>query len=163
MNRWLILVAIMFALTRGGPVLADEVEEDDYTIWAPDTVMEYAEQYGTIMIVDLENQHAYCCVNSEIIADADCVSGDLYNSPTPTGLYTIWYMVRGLDMMGAYHTEYAAFFNGDIALHDADAWRSEYGGTIYQGAGSHGCVNLPRWFAQIVYENSWIGTPVYVF
>ena len=137
--------------------------ETDAYYWVPDTVKEYAEWYGTIMVVDIANQHVYCCVDGEIIADADCVTGDLYNSPTPTGLYSVWYMVRGLYMMGAYYTEYAAFFNGEIALHDADAWRSEYGGTIYQGSGSHGCVNLPRWFAEIVYANTVIGTPVYVF
>ena len=140
-----------------------ETSEEDTYGWVPDVVSEYAMEYGTIVIVDIASQHVYMCVDGAVIADADCVSGDLYNSPTPTGLYSVWYMVRGLYMMGTYYTEYAAFFNGDIALHDADAWRSEYGGTIYQGGGSHGCINLPRWFAEIVYNNIWEGTPVYVF
>ena len=141
-----------------------EVPEEDYAYdWVPNVVSEYAREYGTIVVVDIASQHVYMCVDGAVIADADCVSGDLYNSPTPTGLYSIWYKVRGLYMMGTYYTEYAAFFNGDIALHDADAWRSEYGGYIYQGGGSHGCVNMPRWFAEIVYNNTWEGTPVYVF
>ena len=66
-----------------------EVEYYEDTVWMPDTVSEYASTYGTIMVVDLANQHAYCCVDGAIIADADCVSGDFYNSPTPTGLYSI--------------------------------------------------------------------------
>ena len=141
----------------------EALEADNAYDWVPDVVSEYAREYGTIVVVDIASQHVYMCVDGAVIADADCVSGDMYNSPTPTGLYSIWYKVRGLYMMGAYYTEYAAFFNGDIALHDADAWRSEYGGYIYQGGGSHGCVNMPRWFAEIVYNNTWEGTPVYVF
>ena len=141
----------------------DALEYDESSDWIPDVVSEYARDYGTIVVVDITNQHVYMCVDGGVIADADCVSGDLYNSPTPTGLYSIWYKRTDFYMMGSYYTAYAAFFNGEIALHDADAWRSEYGGCIYQGAGSHGCVNLPRWFAEIVYNNTWEGTPVYVF
>lgn len=141
-----------------------EAPEYDETLnWMPDVVSEYAMEYGTIVVVDITNQHVYMCVDGGVIADADCVSGDLYNSPTPTGLYNVWYKRTDFYMMGSYYTAYAVFFNGEIALHDADAWRSEYGGYIYQGAGSHGCVNLPRWFAEIVYNNTWEGTPVYVF
>ena len=142
---------------------ADALEYDEASDWIPDIVSEYARDYGTIVVVDITNQHVYMCVDGGVIADADCVSGDLYNSPTPTGLYSIWYKRTDFYMMGSYYTAYAAFFNGEIALHDADAWRSEYGGYIYQGAGSHGCVNLPRWFAEIVYNNTCEGTPVYVF
>ena len=124
------------------PETESEYYEDE--VWVPDVVSEYANTYGTIMVVDLTNQHAYCCVNGEVIADADCVSGDLYSSPTPTGLYSVWYKRSDFYMRDVYYTSYAAFFNGEIALHDADAWRSEYGGAIYQGNGSHGCINLPR-------------------
>ena len=54
-------------------------------------------------------------------------------------------------------------FNGGYGLHDADGWRSSYGGNIYYYSGSHGCINLPRKFAQKLYENYEIGTPVLVF
>lgn len=138
-------------------------EDNEVTFWIPDVVAEYAAQYGTIMIVDTINQHAYCCVGGNVIADTDCVTGDLYNSPTPTGLYSVWYKRSDFYMMDIYYSAYATFFNGGIAIHDADAWRSEYGGTIYQGSGSHGCVNTPRWFAELVYYNTDYGTPVYVF
>ena len=129
----------------------------------PETVSVYAASYETIMIVDLTNQHAYCCVDGEVIADADCVSGDSQMSPTPTGFYNVWCQRADFNMLGCYYVAYATFFNNGIAIHDADAWRSEYGGTIYQWGGSHGCINTPRWFAEIVYNNSTIGTPVYVF
>ena len=129
----------------------------------PETVLEYAASYGTIMVVDLTKQHVYCCVDGEVIADADCVSGNSLSSPTPTGFYNVWRKRNDFFMLDEYYTLYATFFNNGIAIHDADTWRSEYGGTIYQGSGSHGCINTPRWFAEIVYNNSTIGTPVYVF
>ena len=138
-------------------------EYDDVQNWIPDVVLEYATKYSTIVVVDISDQHVYMCIDGKVIADADCVSGDLYSSPTPTGLYSIWYKRSNFYMKGSYYTAYAAFFNGEIALHDADDWRTEYGGCIYQGGGSHGCVNLPRWFAEIVYNNTCEGTPVYVF
>ena len=32
---------------------------------------------------------------------------------------------------------------GGIGIHDA-GWRKEFGGDIYQTAGSHGCINTPK-------------------
>lgn len=171
-----VFIAIMIAACMAMPIVAsgmasgdalsaefEMIEVNASTAWMPDVAAEYAAQYGTIMVVDITNQHAYCCVGGEVIADTDCVTGDLYNSPTPTGLYSVWYKRSDFYMMDTYYSAYATFFNGGIAIHDADAWRSEYGGTIYQGSGSHGCVNTPRWFAELVYYNADYGTPVYVF
>lgn len=140
-----------------------DYNEEDYDSEEPGTVARYAEEYGTIMLVDIDDQHVYCCSGGEIIADADCVTGDAYDSPTPRGFYEVWLKESDYYMRGAYYTAYATFFNDGIAIHDADAWRDEYGDSIYQGGGSHGCVNVPRWFAETVYEYSSIGTPVYVF
>lgn len=163
-RHWLVVFLVVFLTCMPTAVMASESEWTDDTMWwVPSTVREYAEAYGTIMVVDLTNQHAYCCVGGVVIADTDCVSGDLYTSPTPTGLYSVWYKRYDFYMMDIYYSAYATFFNGGIAIHDADAWRSEYGGTIYQWSGSHGCINTPRWFAEIVYNNTEIGTPVYVF
>ena len=53
-------------------------------------------------------------------------------------------------------------FNGGEGLHDAN-WRWEFGGEIYQWSGSHGCVNLPYYLAEVIYNNMDIGTPVIVF
>jgi len=131
--------------------------------WLPASAAEYAREYDDIVLVDLENQHVYLCIGGEVLAETDCVSGDIYDSPTPTGLYKVWYKEDDFYMMEEYYTANAIFFNDDIALHDADAWRDEYGGEIYQGNGSHGCVNTPRWFAEMVYNYVEIGTPVYVF
>lgn len=129
-----------------------------------DIIPHILENYSTIMIVDRGCQHAYCYVNGELLGETDVVTGDAYSSPTPIGLFTVWLHRTDFNMMDnpLYYTVYATFFKDGIAIHDADNWRSEYGGTIYQGNGSHGCVNTPRWFAKLVYENTPIGTYVLV-
>ena len=50
-------------------------------------------------------------------------------------------------------------FNGNIGLHDA-TWRSKFGSNLYKANGSHGCVNLPFYIAQKIYENVDKGTAV---
>ena len=50
-------------------------------------------------------------------------------------------------------------FNGGIGFHDA-SWREKFGGTIYQYAGSHGCINLPVEKAKLLYEKVYKGMPV---
>ena len=134
-------------------------EYDDY-----ERFRSYIDAYSTVMIVEIEAQHAYCFVDGECLGDTDCVTGDAWASPTPTGTYSVWYKRYDFNMLDdpKYYTLYATFFNNGIAIHDADAWRSEYGGTIYQGNGSHGCVNTPRWFSELVYCNTEIGTKVVV-
>ena len=156
----LILLAMVCTII---PATTSEAKKKNNKSQIPDTVLEYAEEYDDIMIVDLDDQHVYCVVGGEVIADSDCVSGDLETSPTPTGLYDVWYKNSDFYMKDRYYTAYATFFNDGIAIHDADAWRDEYGGDIYQWGGSHGCINTPRWFAKIVYNNTQIGTPVYVY
>jgi lipoprotein-anchoring transpeptidase ErfK/SrfK len=50
-------------------------------------------------------------------------------------------------------------FNNGIGLHDAQ-WRKSFGGSIYVGTGSHGCINLPLSTASIIYQNLSPGTIV---
>ena len=44
------------------------------------------------------------------------------------------------------------FIRNSIGLHDA-SWRGKFGGSIYKGNGSHGCVNLPTEAAKWFYDN----------
>ncbi len=50
-------------------------------------------------------------------------------------------------------------FNGGIGFHDAN-WRYSFGGAIYQGGGSHGCVNMPPAAAGELYGYIEAGIPV---
>jgi lipoprotein-anchoring transpeptidase ErfK/SrfK len=53
------------------------------------------------------------------------------------------------------------FYEGQ-GLHDA-TWRYRFGGNIYRGNGSHGCVNLPLWAAAEIYEAVETGTAIIIF
>ena len=148
-----------YRLASGGYISKSDVTTDRSEIFTW-----FVNKYGTIEIVDRGNQHVYCYSGGNLLGDTDCVTGDAYSSPTPIGLYFMWYYRDHFNMQDnpLWYTTYASFFNNGIAIHGADNWRSEYGGTIYQGNGSHGCVNTPEWFAELVYTNSTIGTPVLV-
>lgn len=54
-----------------------------------------------------------------------------------------------------------SFIGGTYGFHDA-TWRSYFGDYIYTYDGSHGCVNLPLWAAEELYNNVEDGTPVYI-
>ncbi|MCR5182298.1 MAG: L,D-transpeptidase family protein [Clostridia bacterium] len=54
-----------------------------------------------------------------------------------------------------------SFYGTSYGFHDA-TWRGYFGGYIYTYDGSHGCVNLPLWAAEKLYNNVEDGTPVYI-
>ena len=127
--------------------------------------------YGSSYVeIDLTNQHVWVYVNGQCVVETDCVTGNPQEgNGTPQGVYSIAYKqmnttLRGPKLPdGTYEWEspvtYWMPFNGGIGLHDA-SWRSAFGGNIYQGGGSHGCVNLPSSVAGTVYNNIQAGTPV---
>ena len=81
---------------------------------------------------------------------------------TPAGVFGLTYKERNATLTGetyASHVDFWMPFNGNIGMHDA-SWRSSFGGEIYQNSGSHGCINLPREAAEIIYEHVERGFPV---
>lgn len=131
------------------------IRGDLLTVDFMDVVNHFVEKYNDIVIVSITHQYVKYYQYGVVIAEGDCVTGKATSTPTPTGLYTIDRKNHDFDMNGnpKNHVKYAAYFNGGIALHDADNWRSKYGGTIYKKNGSHGCVNLPGSLAKAIYEN----------
>ena len=115
--------------------------------------------------IDLDQQMVYVYIEGEQRVSTPTVTGNTtagYN--TPTGVDALIYkgtdvVLRGEDY--AAPVEYWMPFNGDIGLHDAD-WRSAFGGDIYQGNGSHGCVNLPPENAKAIFDLVYPGMPVVV-
>jgi lipoprotein-anchoring transpeptidase ErfK/SrfK len=49
-----------------------------------------------------------------------------------------------------------------IGIHDA-LWRTDFGGTLYQKSGSHGCINTPLEAMKKLYSNSKVGMPVIMY
>lgn len=126
--------------------------------------------------IDLTEQHVRMYGDDgSVIFESDCVTGDTTKGyGTPTGVNQI------NDNMGRDQTLYGLDYNKDgepdyeshvsywmpfvsnlIALHDA-GWRGSFGGTVYKGNGSHGCVNLPLDKAAELYELVEVGDVVVV-
>ncbi|MCQ2501822.1 MAG: L,D-transpeptidase/peptidoglycan binding protein, partial [Lachnospiraceae bacterium] len=125
---------------------------------------------NTYVEVDLTAQHLWVVDNGQVINETPVVSGMMvYSRFTPEGIYPLYGKQQGRWLRGAQAAdgsyEYESWvdywmpFNGGIGLHDA-SWRVEFGGNIYVGGGSHGCVNLPHNKAAEIFD--WIegGTPI---
>ena len=120
----------------------------------------------TYIEVSIDEQHLWAFYNGILVLDTDVVTGNLNGHATPRGVFRILYKTRNATLVG---TGYSSFVNywmpltsDGVGLHDA-TWRSYFGGSIYNGNGSHGCVNMPLWAAQEVYETFDSGTCVVIW
>lgn len=110
--------------------------------------------------VDITRQMVWLYYEGECILETACVTGTQELHDTPTGVYYLTYKttntyLRGYNDDGSRYSSFVNFwmpFNGGIGFHDA-MWRSNFGGTIYQYSGSHGCVNLPYESAKTIYNH----------
>lgn len=114
---------------------------------------------------DLTHQHLYVYQDGEIVFETDFVSGKMNSTPdciTPPGIFGLTYKTTNAVLRGAdYETpvNYWMPFFGNYGMHDA-TWRVNFGGTIYQEYGSHGCINLPLDSAAVIYGYVFTGFPV---
>jgi hypothetical protein len=120
--------------------------------------------YGnTYVEINLRAQHMYFYKNGKMILETDVVTGNPYrDNATPTGIYGVMYKQHGATLVGEdYETpvEFWMPFYNDVGMHDA-TWRSSFGGNIYRGNGSHGCINMPYAKAKELYGRIDEGTPV---
>ncbi|GEK87009.1 L,D-transpeptidase family protein [Microbacterium aerolatum] len=109
--------------------------------------------------LNLSNQRAVLYQNGNVVHSWPVSSG-LPATPTPTGNFTVFAHTRIQDMVGRdYVTEDVPFntwFAPDIAFHGA-YWHNNFGQQM-----SHGCVNMPVWQAEYVYNWAPVGTEVSV-
>lgn len=120
--------------------------------------------------ISIGKQHLWVVRNNKTVVSTDIVSGNTADGhATPTGTFYIKYMATNVTLKGsnADGSDYESYvnywmpFTGDIGMHDA-SWRSSFGGSIYQGSGSHGCVNCPPSITGKIYSNVYSGMPVVV-
>ena len=123
--------------------------------------------------VDLAAQHVWCYIDGELKMDCDCVSGNTTDGhATPTGVFGIMFMKKDTTLRGVmqkngeyeYETKvgyWMPFYDG-CGFHDA-WWRTAFGGNIYKGDGSHGCVNLPVDGAEALFSYCDEKMPVVVY
>lgn len=121
---------------------------------------------GTYVAVSIEQQHLWYYKDGELVDETDVVTGRLGKHDTPTGAYYISECIPGKYLVGdTYKTwvnQWMRLTNSGIGLHDA-YWRSSFGGNIYTYNGSHGCINIPKDFAKMLYKESYVGMPVVIF
>ena len=125
---------------------------------------------NTYVEVDLSRQHLWFYKDGNIIFETDVVTGTMSEKYwTPPGIFMVKAMQRNVVLRGnplpggGYEYEspvsYWMPFNRDIGMHDA-TWRGSFGGEIYIWSGSHGCVNLPLYAAETIFNNLTYETPV---
>lgn len=107
--------------------------------------------------------------NGKLVAQSDCVTGKENRADTPKGAFKIYSMSKNATLRGTSWTgkkyaqpvNYWMPFKGGYGLHDA-TYREAFGGSNYKVNGSNGCVNLPLAFAKTLYNNAYVGLPVYI-
>ena len=129
----------------------------------------------TFVVVYLNTQQLELYKNNTLYLSTPVVTGNIGKYETPTGYFKIKYKqtntyLKGKNADGSTyksHVNYWMPFNAGIGLHDA-TWRGNgtnlnyFGNKIYQTNGSHGCINMPYYAAQTVYNNVNAGTVVIV-
>ena len=104
----------------------------------------------TTAIVDISDQTLTVISDNKIVLTSPIVSG-LANSDRESdlGIFAVRSKERNAvleDEAKTYSSlvDYWMPYNGGEGMHDANRWRSRYGGDIYKTNGSHGCINLPQ-------------------
>ena len=120
----------------------------------------------TYIEVSRDQQHMWFYINDEIYVSTDVVTGNYNSMDTPAGYWSVNNKAAPATLVGAdYVTQvdyWIAFIGSGYGIHDA-SWRSSFGGTIYKGNGSHGCINTPYNNVKKIYGKVKIGTPVIVY
>ena len=160
--------------------LFTEIMERTTTERAPIYSMDYTISLSDLGIgntyieIDIPNQHLYYYKDGVLTLESDIVSGSEYTTPTPRGIFYIQNREQNVTLLGPYladgktrsYTTLVKYWlpfdiaNG-VGLHDA-SWRAEFGGDIYLGGGSHGCVNMPEAVVANLFYIVSVGTPVLV-
>lgn len=117
----------------------------------------------TYVEINITSQHLWFYKDGKLITQGDIVTGDPGKGySTKLGTYMLNYKQNGATLRGPNYEAKVTYwmpFNGNIGIHDA-SWRYSFGGKIYKGNGTHGCVNSPSYLAKTIFENIEDGTPV---
>ena len=122
----------------------------------------------TYVEVNISMQHLWFYKEHALVIVGDVVTGCVAKkTETQTGIYPIAYkespatLIPSNETNGTPVTYWMPFYDGQ-GLHDAN-WRQAFGGQIYQTSGSHGCVNMPRYLAETIFNQAPTGTPVVLY
>ena len=116
--------------------------------------------------VSIEDQYMWVVKDGSVILESPIVTGNPNTGhDTPKGGYYVYQKKTPCTLYGpGYETEvsYWMAFVDDVGFHDA-TWQESFGGEVYYSNGSHGCVNLPLYVAEELYQLTYLHMPVYVY
>lgn len=119
----------------------------------------------TYVEIDISEQHMWYIVKGEVYVSTPVVTGNNNSMDTPTGIFSVRNKARNVSLVGPGYVSFVeywiAFIGSSYGIHDA-SWRSSFGGSIYKGNGSHGCVNTPYDAEKKIYNKITVGTPVVI-
>lgn len=144
------------ALESGDAAYTLDVNEVDYKTATSERLLE----------VDLSEQRLYVKENGEVI-DSWLISSGQANTPTFEGHYRVGYHITSQTMRSTHPTDpawnyevpnvkWVMYFNGDQAFHGV-YWHDNWGTQM-----SHGCVGMPEWRAQWIYNWAPNGVDVWI-
>lgn len=130
---------------------------------------------STYIEVDLSNQHMWYYENGELIISTPVVTGDPTRGvATPPGVNVVWHKERnkpleGIDPSGNPYVAPVDYWMAvdwsHTGIHNA-RWRENaggFGGNIFRGNGSFGCINTPYNDVAALFERAPVGTPVIMY
>ena len=120
----------------------------------------------TYIEVDMTEQKMYYYEKGVLKLETEIVTGNMRRRMgTPEGVNFVYNKQKNRVLRGPGYASPVKFWmpvKGGIGIHDA-GWRKEFGGDIYQTAGSHGCINTPKDKMEELFDYVQIGTPVVMF
>lgn len=133
-----------------------QTSDPSYSNWVGDSAL----------IVNYAEQTMWAVLDGEILFETPVTTGRP-GEETPLGFFEIQGQESPSVLIGPDYEQPVNFwmpFIGNMwGFHDA-TWQSEFGGDRYlNGAGSRGCINLPYWAAELMYNNFGAGEEVIIF
>ena len=112
----------------------------------------------------------YMFSNGKVVVSTPVVTGNWGPLATTKGQHKVISKKSPARLRGSYNGSswdttvnyWLGFTSDGQGIHDA-TWRGGFGGNIYQGNGSHGCVNTPIGAMRTIYSKAYMGMPVIVY
>ena len=121
----------------------------------------------TYVEINITDQTMWFYKDGALIVKTPVVTGNPYaGNATPSG--SVWYLkgkFRNQLLSGEGYSapvDYWMPFNGGVGIHDLQS-RWYFGGNVYLGSGSHGCINTPLAAVKLIYANIEEGVPIIVY
>ncbi len=121
----------------------------------------------TYVEISLTTQTMWFYKDGKLVVKTPVVTGNPYaGNATPSGgVWSVKNRMRNALLSGEGYSapvDYWMPFNGGVGIHDLQS-RYWFGGNVYLGGGSHGCINTPLSAVKLIYESIEVGVPVVVY